>query len=185
MLGGIKWEHADLVKFTEKLIFYAVTMFKEKKFCYAMSLNVLRRELDLAMLRRLEKRILVDLPTKAARFEMLRHHLPPLITPAEEGLHMTTNIDYESLAEVVKLFFHVSSDLYMYVCVYFEKLNVLLYMFIEGEAKIRMQIQKLKPKIKKQRSKACISTRVVVVGQPFSLLLFLTVILLVTTVLFD
>lgn len=152
ILGGIKWEHADLVKFTEKLI-YAMTMFKEKKFCYAMSLNVLRRELDLAMLRRLEKRILVDLPTKAARFEMLRHHLPPVITPAEEGLHMTTNIDYESLAEVVKLFFHVSSDLYMYVCVYFGKLNVLLYMFIEGEAKIRMQTQKIKSKIKNQKSK--------------------------------
>ena len=69
-----------------------------------MSSNVLRRELDLAMLRRLEKRILVDLPTKAARCEMLRHHLPPVITPAEEGLNITTNINYESLAEVSKAF---------------------------------------------------------------------------------
>ena len=83
-----------------------------------MSLNVLRRELDLAMLRRLEKRILVDLPTKAARFEMLRHHLPPVITPAEEGLHMTTNVDYESLAEVVKLFFmYLRICICMYVCI--------------------------------------------------------------------
>ena len=59
------------------------------------------RELDHAMLRRLEKRILVDLPTEDAREAMFRHHLPPLITPESHGLELTADIDYRTLAKVV------------------------------------------------------------------------------------
>ena len=57
------------------------------------------RELDHAMLRRLEKRILVDLPSQPARLAMLKHHLPPVI--AGSAFPVTTDIEYEGIAEVV------------------------------------------------------------------------------------
>ena len=56
------------------------------------------RELDHAMLRRLEKRILVDLPSQPARLAMLKHHLPPVT--AESAFPVTTDIDYEGIAQV-------------------------------------------------------------------------------------
>lgn len=58
------------------------------------------RELDHAMLRRLEKRILVDLPTEEAREAMFRHHLPTLITPESHGLELRAELDYKTVAKV-------------------------------------------------------------------------------------
>ena len=58
---------------------------------------VLCRELDYAMLRRLEKRILVDLPSQPARLAMLKHHLPPSV--AGSAFPVTTDIDYEGIAQ--------------------------------------------------------------------------------------
>ena len=58
------------------------------------------RELDAAMLRRLEKRIIVDLPVEAARKAMMEHYLPPH-TPAENGgLAISSSLDYGKLAQV-------------------------------------------------------------------------------------
>ena len=51
------------------------------------------------MLRRLEKRILVDLPTPEARKSMLEQYLPPVI-PSEGSLVIKTNVDYEQVAKV-------------------------------------------------------------------------------------
>lgn len=62
------------------------------KFCLSI------RELDHAMLRRLEKRILVNLPSSAARQAMMSHWLPPLSFIGE--LELRTELDYETLAEV-------------------------------------------------------------------------------------
>jgi len=54
------------------------------------------------MLRRLEKRILVGLPTTDARRVMFMHHLPPVIcTPDSNGFDLTSDLDYEALAQVV------------------------------------------------------------------------------------
>ena len=50
------------------------------------------------MLRRLEKRILVDLPTEEARCAMVRHYLPLEVTPPP--LRITSEIDYEEIAKV-------------------------------------------------------------------------------------
>ena len=50
------------------------------------------------MLRRLEKRILVDLPVESARLAMFRHHLPP--TVSHQPVEITTNVDYEAVAQV-------------------------------------------------------------------------------------
>lgn len=52
------------------------------------------------MLRRLEKRILVDLPTEEAREAMFKHHLPSLITPDTHGLELRAELDYKGLANV-------------------------------------------------------------------------------------
>jgi katanin p60 ATPase-containing subunit A1 len=51
------------------------------------------------MLRRLEKRIIVDLPTTEARKRMFMHHLPATVIK-EGGLTMSSDLDYDKLAEV-------------------------------------------------------------------------------------
>lgn len=50
------------------------------------------------MLRRLEKRILVGLPSTAARQAMISHWLPPV--SATGGVELRTQLDYETLAQV-------------------------------------------------------------------------------------
>lgn len=57
------------------------------------------RELDHAMLRRLEKRILVGLPSSPARQAMISHWLPP-VSSTEGGVELQTELDYKTLAEV-------------------------------------------------------------------------------------
>ena len=53
------------------------------------------------MLRRLEKRILVDLPTTAARKAMFFSHLPPIVNShIDNGLELRADLDYELVAQV-------------------------------------------------------------------------------------
>ena len=52
------------------------------------------------MLRRLEKRILVDLPTFEARRAMFMHHLPPVVCSKEGGLELLADLDYDMLGVV-------------------------------------------------------------------------------------
>uniref|UniRef100_A0AAY4AG15 Katanin p60 ATPase-containing subunit A-like 2 n=1 Tax=Denticeps clupeoides TaxID=299321 RepID=A0AAY4AG15_9TELE len=54
-------------------------------------------ELDHAMLRRLEKRILVGMPSEPARKAMIAHWLPPLSNTG--GVDLSTDLDYDKLAE--------------------------------------------------------------------------------------
>ncbi|CAI9719130.1 katanin p60 ATPase-containing subunit A-like 2 [Octopus vulgaris] len=56
-------------------------------------------ELDNAMLRRLEKRILVGLPKKDARQAMFNLFLPKIVTSDEGGPKLCTDLDYDLLAE--------------------------------------------------------------------------------------
>jgi len=56
------------------------------------------------MLRRLEKRIIVDLPTAEARKKMFMHHLPPSVIKEEHGFELNSDLNYDLLAEVFKFF---------------------------------------------------------------------------------
>ena len=51
------------------------------------------------MLRRLEKRIIVDLPTIEARKNMFIQYLPPVVIK-NNGLNLNSELDYDRLAEV-------------------------------------------------------------------------------------
>ena len=70
------------------------------------------------MLRRLEKRILVDLPTYEARRAMFQHHLPPVVSSKEGGLELMSELDYDILAVVSnwkKLKFYFFGHLLEYI----------------------------------------------------------------------
>ncbi len=51
------------------------------------------------MLRRLEKRILVDLPIESARTVMFQHYLPSSLSPPP--LSISCDVDYKRAAQVV------------------------------------------------------------------------------------
>jgi katanin p60 ATPase-containing subunit A1 len=52
------------------------------------------------MLRRLEKRVLVDLPTKEARQAMFQQFLPPTVIQESNGLMLYADLDYARLGSV-------------------------------------------------------------------------------------
>jgi katanin p60 ATPase-containing subunit A1 len=52
------------------------------------------------MLRRLEKRILVDLPTEEARCAMVRNHLPEVVLSPRSPVQITSQVDYQVVAKV-------------------------------------------------------------------------------------
>lgn len=57
-------------------------------------------DLDMALLRRLEKRILVPLPEPEAREAMVRYHLPP--GPPGSGKRAEEDIDFKAVSEALE-----------------------------------------------------------------------------------
>ncbi|EDV26403.1 uncharacterized protein TRIADDRAFT_54346 [Trichoplax adhaerens] len=92
-------EHEGSRRMKTELLIQMDGLARSKDLVFVLATSNIPWELDLAMLRRLEKRILIDLPTCQARKAMFRYHLPPVIQMQEEGLQLRTEVDYEMVAE--------------------------------------------------------------------------------------
>ncbi|KAK3098604.1 hypothetical protein FSP39_021166 [Pinctada imbricata] len=95
--GGIG-EHEGSRRMKTELLVQMDGLSKTDDLVFLLAASNLPWELDQAMLRRLEKRILVDLPTYEARKAMFKHHLPHVVVPKEGGLELLANLDYDLLA---------------------------------------------------------------------------------------
>ncbi|KAM6902300.1 katanin p60 ATPase-containing subunit A-like 2 [Xenentodon cancila] len=93
-LGG---EHEGSRRMKTELLVQMDGLARSEDLVFVLAASNLPWELDHAMLRRLEKRILVSLPSSPARQVMISHWLPPLSSIG--GVALTTGLDYEMLAE--------------------------------------------------------------------------------------
>lgn len=97
-------EHEGSRRMKTELLVQMDGLAKSDDLVFLLAASNIPWELDHAMLRRLEKRILVDLPTYEARINMFTTHLPPTVIK-ENGLSLTSELDYYRLAEVSKIIF--------------------------------------------------------------------------------
>ncbi|GFO36468.1 katanin p60 ATPase-containing subunit a-like 2, partial [Plakobranchus ocellatus] len=91
-------EHEGSRRMKTELLVQMDGLSKTDDLVFLLAASNLPWELDHAMLRRLEKRILVDLPTYEARRAMFQHHLPPVVSSKEGGLELMSELDYDVLA---------------------------------------------------------------------------------------
>eukprot|EP00730_Choanoeca_flexa_P004141 TRINITY_DN11610_c0_g1_i5.p1 TRINITY_DN11610_c0_g1~~TRINITY_DN11610_c0_g1_i5.p1 ORF type:complete len:546 (+),score=121.62 TRINITY_DN11610_c0_g1_i5:112-1749(+) len=93
-------DHEGSRRMKTELLMQMDGLSKSDDLVFVLGASNLPWELDPAMLRRLEKRILVDLPTKEARKAMLQHHLPPVTV--DDALHggvtLRSEVDYDHAA---------------------------------------------------------------------------------------
>ncbi|CAH8602062.1 unnamed protein product [Schistosoma intercalatum] len=96
-------EHEGSRRMKTELLMQMDGLAKSDDLVFLLAASNLPWELDHAMLRRLEKRILVDLPNKEARIHMFESFLPPVIgqsTPG--GLQLKCYLDYDVAAELTE-----------------------------------------------------------------------------------
>ncbi|XP_045156218.1 katanin p60 ATPase-containing subunit A-like 2 isoform X10 [Mercenaria mercenaria] len=91
-------EHEGSRRMKTELLVQMDGLAKTDDLVFLLAASNIPWELDHAMLRRLEKRILVDLPTFDARKAMFKHHLPRIVNPSEGGLELLSDLDYDLLA---------------------------------------------------------------------------------------
>ncbi|XP_040914423.1 katanin p60 ATPase-containing subunit A-like 2 [Toxotes jaculatrix] len=96
-MGG---EHEGSRRMKTELLVQMDGLARSEDLVFVLAASNLPWELDHAMLRRLEKRILVSLPSSPARQAMISHWLPPLTSTG--GVELRTELDYETLAKDMK-----------------------------------------------------------------------------------
>ncbi|XP_070207187.1 katanin p60 ATPase-containing subunit A-like 2 isoform X3 [Littorina saxatilis] len=90
-------EHEGSRRMKTELLVQMDGLAKTDDLVFLLAASNIPWELDHAMLRRLEKRILVDLPTFEARRAMFIHHLPPIVCSKDGGLELLAELDYDML----------------------------------------------------------------------------------------
>ncbi|XP_030832651.1 katanin p60 ATPase-containing subunit A-like 2 isoform X4 [Strongylocentrotus purpuratus] len=96
--GGGGNEHEGSRRMKTELLVQMDGLAKTDDLVFLLAASNLPWELDHAMLRRLEKRILVDLPVLEARKAMIEYYLPSVLNP-DCALSINTDIEYDFLAE--------------------------------------------------------------------------------------
>ena len=101
-VGG-STDHEASRRMKTELLIQMDGLAKSDDLVFLLAASNLPWELDHALLRRLEKRILVPLPTVEGRDAMLKHFLPPTTTQPS-GLTLAAQLDYGLLANVSNCF---------------------------------------------------------------------------------
>ncbi|KAL3866277.1 hypothetical protein ACJMK2_043585 [Sinanodonta woodiana] len=91
-------EHEGSRRMKTELLVQMDGLAKTDDLVFLLAASNLPWELDHAMLRRLEKRIIVDLPSFEARKAMYKFYLPKVVVPKDGGLELLSDLDYDLLA---------------------------------------------------------------------------------------
>ncbi|XP_043745133.1 katanin p60 ATPase-containing subunit A-like 2 isoform X7 [Cervus elaphus] len=89
-------EHEGSLRMKTELLVQMDGLARSEDLVFVLAASNLPWELDCAMLRRLEKRILVDLPSQEAREAMIHHWLPPV--SRSSTLELRADLDYSLLS---------------------------------------------------------------------------------------